>query len=49
LKHGVGEWAGQWDLSSEEGEWVRKATEMRDRLVELGRGSGDVGFFAEDE
>ncbi|KAH4082160.1 hypothetical protein HBI18_086050 [Parastagonospora nodorum] len=49
LQHGVGEWAGQWDLEGEEGEWVQRAKDMRNRLVELGRGRGDVGFFAGDE
>lgn len=50
LQHGVGEWAGKWDLSDEEGEWVGRARGMRERLVELGkRSGGDVGFFAEGE
>ncbi|KAF1914654.1 hypothetical protein BDU57DRAFT_588906 [Ampelomyces quisqualis] len=49
LQHGVGEWAGQWDLDGEEGEWVERAKGMRKRLVELGGESGQVGFFAEDE
>jgi hypothetical protein len=49
LQHGVGEWAEKWDLEGEQGEWVGRAKGMRERLVELGRGSGDVGFFAEDE
>jgi hypothetical protein len=49
LQHGVGEWAEKWDLSNEQGEWVQRAKSMRERLVELGRGSGDVGFYAEDE
>jgi hypothetical protein len=49
LQHGVGEWAENWDLSNEQGEWVQRAKGMRERLVELGRGSGDVGFYAEDE
>ncbi|KAL5117973.1 hypothetical protein ACEQ8H_004118 [Pleosporales sp. CAS-2024a] len=49
LQHGVGDWAGQWDLNGEEGEWVERAKGMRDRLVALGKGSGHVGFFAENE
>jgi hypothetical protein len=49
LQHGVGEWAAQWDLGGEEGEWVGRARGMRERLVVLGKESGDVGFFAEGE
>jgi hypothetical protein len=49
LQHGVGEWAAQWDLGGEEGEWVDRARGMRERLVALGKESGDVGFFAEGE
>jgi ectoine hydroxylase-related dioxygenase (phytanoyl-CoA dioxygenase family) len=49
LQHGVGEWAAQWDLGGEEGEWVERARGMRERLVALGKESGDVGFFAEGE
>lgn len=49
LQHGVGEWAGKWDLRGEEGEWVERARGMRERLVALGRESGDVGYFAEGE
>jgi hypothetical protein len=50
LQHGVGEWAKEWDLSQCRGEeWVERAKGMRERLVELGRESGDVGFFSKDE
>jgi ectoine hydroxylase-related dioxygenase (phytanoyl-CoA dioxygenase family) len=49
LQHGVGEWAAKWDLGGEEGEWVERARGMRERLVALGKESGDVGFFAEGE
>lgn len=49
LQHGVGEWAGQWNLEGEEGEWVQRAKGMRDALVSLGKESGDVGYFAEGE
>jgi hypothetical protein len=49
LQHGVGEWAGKWNLEGEKGEWVGRAKAMRDRLVSLGNESGDVGYFAEDE
>ncbi|KAF2026776.1 phytanoyl-CoA dioxygenase family protein [Setomelanomma holmii] len=50
LQHGVGEWAKEWDLSKCEGEeWVERAKGMRERLLELGRDSGDVGFYSKDE
>ena len=49
LQHGVGEWAGRWNLEGEDGEWVERARKMRDRLVALGHESGNVGFFAEKE
>ncbi|KAF2828005.1 hypothetical protein CC86DRAFT_465800 [Ophiobolus disseminans] len=49
LQHGVGEWAAKWDLGDEDGDWVGRARGMRERLVALGRESGDVGFFAEGE
>jgi hypothetical protein len=49
LQHGVGEWARKWDLEGEEGEWVERARKMRDRLVDLGKESGEVGYFAEGE
>ncbi|KAH7406987.1 hypothetical protein DE146DRAFT_415716 [Phaeosphaeria sp. MPI-PUGE-AT-0046c] len=49
LQHGVGEWAEKWDLGDEEGEWVERARGMRERLVALGRESGDVGYYAEGE
>jgi hypothetical protein len=49
LQHGVGEWAEKWDLEGETGEWVERARRMRERLVQLGKESGDVGFFAENE
>lgn len=50
LQHGVGEWAAKWDLEGQEGEeWVGRARGMRERLVRLGKESGDVGFYAEGE
>ncbi|KAI5919635.1 phytanoyl-dioxygenase family protein [Camillea tinctor] len=51
LQHGVGEWVDRCDFSGlaegrgEEGERIRRRAEgMRDRLVKLGRESGDVGY-----
>jgi hypothetical protein len=48
LQHGVGEWAEKWEIGNEE-DWVERARGMRERLVNLGKESGDVGFFAQDE
>lgn len=50
LQHGVGEWAKEWDLGDAGGEaWVKRAEKMREALVDLGKESGDVGFFSKDE
>jgi hypothetical protein len=45
----VGEWAGEDDFDELETGMRERAVEMRRRLVELGRESGDVGFFSKDE
>ncbi|KAI8932813.1 hypothetical protein NX059_010300 [Plenodomus lindquistii] len=49
LQHGVGEWAKEYDFEGFEPEMVERARKMRERLVELGKTSGDVGFFSKDE
>ncbi|KAF2123476.1 hypothetical protein P153DRAFT_303891 [Dothidotthia symphoricarpi CBS 119687] len=49
LQHGVGEWVGGCDFTALEEGCQGRAEGMRDRLVVLGSGSGDVGFFAEGE
>ncbi|KAF1844330.1 uncharacterized protein K460DRAFT_369195 [Cucurbitaria berberidis CBS 394.84] len=49
LQHGVGEWAKEWDVDGFEPEMAERAKRMRERLVELGKTSGDVGFFSKDE
>jgi ectoine hydroxylase-related dioxygenase (phytanoyl-CoA dioxygenase family) len=49
LQHGVGEWAKEYDFEGFEPEVVDRARKIRERLVELGRESGDVGFFSKDE
>ncbi|KAH7066898.1 hypothetical protein BKA63DRAFT_130383 [Paraphoma chrysanthemicola] len=50
LQHGVGDWAKEWDLSQCQGEeWVERAQGMRERLVALGKESGNVGFYSKDE
>lgn len=49
LQHGVAEWAGEDGFGGLEGEMRERACGMRERLVELGGRSGDVGFFSKDE
>jgi ectoine hydroxylase-related dioxygenase (phytanoyl-CoA dioxygenase family) len=49
LQHGVGEWAKEDDFGGLEEGMRERALRMRERLVELGRRSGDVGFFSKDE
>ncbi|KAF2816606.1 uncharacterized protein BDZ99DRAFT_407572 [Mytilinidion resinicola] len=49
LQHGVGEWVGRCDFGGLEGEVKARAEGMRERLVELGKVSGDVGFFSKEE
>lgn len=49
LQHGVGEWAKEDDFGDLEPRMKERATKMRERLVELGKGSGNVGFFSKDE
>lgn len=49
LQHGIGKWIDQCDFSGladgPGGEKARRrAEDMRSRLVELGRQSGDVGY-----
>lgn len=49
LQHGVGEWAKKYDFKEFEPDMANTARRMRDRLVEMGERSGDVGFFSADE
>ncbi|KAF1950051.1 hypothetical protein CC80DRAFT_456487 [Byssothecium circinans] len=49
LQHGVGEWVRECDFEGLEGGMRERAEGMRARLVELGEGSGEVGFFSKDE
>ncbi|KAF3039346.1 hypothetical protein E8E12_005079 [Didymella heteroderae] len=49
LQHGVGEWAKEDDFSVLDIDMRKRALRMRERLVELGRKSGNVGFFSKDE
>ncbi|KAF9695641.1 hypothetical protein EKO04_006433 [Ascochyta lentis] len=49
LQHGVGEWAKEDDFGELEPKMRERARRMRERLVELGSKSRDVGFFSRDE
>ncbi|KAJ4311600.1 hypothetical protein N0V94_007864 [Neodidymelliopsis sp. IMI 364377] len=49
LQHGVGEWATEDGFAELEDGMRGRAERMRERLVRLGRRSGDVGFFSRDE
>jgi hypothetical protein len=49
LQHGVGEWVGRCDFKELGGEVGDMAEVMREKLVELGKVSGDVGFFSKEE
>lgn len=49
LQHGVGEWANKDDFGELEPGMRDRAVKMRQRLVDLGSRSGDVGFFSKDE
>ncbi|KAF2657603.1 phytanoyl-CoA dioxygenase family protein [Lophiostoma macrostomum CBS 122681] len=49
LQHGVGEWVKGYDFSAFDAETARRAEGMREKLVEMGRVSGDVGFYSRDE
>jgi len=48
LQHGVGEWVGECDFSGLPGGIGARAEGMRQRLCEMGRASGDVGFSHTD-
>jgi len=49
LQHGVGEWAKEYDFGEFDPEMAQQAKMMREKLVEMGDKSGDVGFFSKDE
>lgn len=49
LQHGVGDWAKEDDFSGLDERMRERALRMRERLVELGKKSGNVGFFSKDE
>lgn len=48
LQHGVGEWVGDCDFSKLPEHVKTRAEGMRQRLFEMGRTSGDVGFSQND-
>ncbi|KAF9734328.1 hypothetical protein PMIN06_004229 [Paraphaeosphaeria minitans] len=49
LQHGVGEWAKEYDFEDFEPEMRERALKMRAALVEMGKKSGEVGFYSKDE
>jgi hypothetical protein len=49
LQHGVGDWAKEYNFDDFEPEMAARAKKMREKLVEMGKESGDVGFFSKDE
>jgi hypothetical protein len=49
LQHGVGEWAKRWNMEGFDENMKAKAMQMRERLVDMGERSGDVGFYSKDE
>jgi len=49
LQHGVGEWVERCKFLDLSPEMSKIAEGMRDRLVEMGKVSGDVGFFSKEE
>jgi hypothetical protein len=49
LQHGVGDWAKEYDFEGFEPQMAQRAMKMRERLVDMGKQSGDVGFFSKDE
>ncbi|KAF2425796.1 hypothetical protein EJ08DRAFT_651952 [Tothia fuscella] len=48
LQHGVGEWVDKCDFKSLPNSLLKRAEGMRDRLIEMGKTNGDVGFAQED-
>lgn len=49
LQHGVGEWAKSWNMEDFDKDMKARAKQMRERLVDMGEKSGDVGFYSRDE
>lgn len=49
LQHGVGEWVKEYNFDDFDPEVAQRASAMREKLVEMGRVSGDVGFYSKDE
>lgn len=49
LQHGVGEWVKEYNFDDFDPEVARRASGMREKLVEMGRLSGNVGFYSQDE
>ncbi|KAJ4359879.1 uncharacterized protein N0V89_000435 [Didymosphaeria variabile] len=49
LQHGVGAWAKEYDFEDFEPAMRERARAMREALVEMGKSSGEVGFYSKDE
>lgn len=49
LQHGVGEWAKEYDFDDFDEGIRERAKKMREALVEMGRKSGDIGYYSKDE
>ncbi|KAF2010936.1 phytanoyl-CoA dioxygenase family protein [Aaosphaeria arxii CBS 175.79] len=49
LQHGVGEWVGQYDFDDFDPDVAKRASSMREKLIEMGKRSGDVGYYSKDE
>ncbi|KAE8453728.1 hypothetical protein EG329_009239 [Mollisiaceae sp. DMI_Dod_QoI] len=47
LQHGIGEWVEQVDFSALDEAERKRADGMRERLIKMGRESGDVGYSLE--
>jgi hypothetical protein len=49
LQHGVGEWVKEYNFDDFDPEVAKRASAMREKLVEMGRANGDVGYYSKDE
>lgn len=49
LQHGVAEWVNEYDFDDFDPDVARRASGMREKLVEMGKLSGDVGFYSQNE
>ncbi|CAI6336527.1 unnamed protein product [Periconia digitata] len=49
LQHGVGGWVKDYNFADFDPDMEKRARGMRERLVELGKKSGEVEYFSKDE